>query len=332
MIRVQTEDFSPSQIGEVSTRMSAASTFSAIAGQSSRSHPYSVMSWYTPVAMSWSTARIVPTATPLRSMMAMDRSARPCVCETSGERLSVQLMYRALRSEKSHRDSSHSRSCSAVSLGMPYRPPSAGFVALSHGSCGLVALPRRPRRGRRRVVVELDALVDLLKVGPELVDRRAPPEPVANVDLLDLQARREDHRVRDAGVGMVRVGVLVDVEGLLDFEVDVGEEGPVRAGGDAHLERVVQVVGEHGDDFGEGHRTPPVELDHLLLLLALARAVLAAAEHEDQAVVALQLRQAMKVAVLVGQFEVGQGHAGLEVLAHGLLLGSATPGTSRRIR
>ena len=41
---VQTDDFSPSQIGEVSTRMSAAITFSEIAGQSSRSQPCSVMS------------------------------------------------------------------------------------------------------------------------------------------------------------------------------------------------------------------------------------------------------------------------------------------------
>ena len=34
-------------------------------------------------------------------MIAIERSARPCVCETSGERLSVQLMNSALRSEKS---------------------------------------------------------------------------------------------------------------------------------------------------------------------------------------------------------------------------------------
>ena len=67
-------------------------TSSKIAGQSSRSQPCSVMSGYTPVAISWSTARILLTATPLRSMIAIVRSARPCVCEGSGERLSVQLM------------------------------------------------------------------------------------------------------------------------------------------------------------------------------------------------------------------------------------------------
>ena len=52
-------------------------------------------------------------------MIAIDRSARPWVWETSGERLSVQLTYSALRSEKSQRDSWHSRSCSAVSSVMP---------------------------------------------------------------------------------------------------------------------------------------------------------------------------------------------------------------------
>ena len=57
MTCVQTEDFSPSQIGVISTRMSAAITVSKIAGQSSRAQPCSVMSGRTPVAISWSIAR-----------------------------------------------------------------------------------------------------------------------------------------------------------------------------------------------------------------------------------------------------------------------------------
>jgi hypothetical protein len=69
-----------------------------------------------------------------------------------------------------------------------------------------------------------------------------------------------------------------------------------------------------------------VELRHLTLLPALARAVLAAPEHQDEAVVALQVRQAVQVAVLVGQLEVGQGPAGLQVLAHASLLGIGVPG------
>src|SRR5206468_10901941 len=66
---VQTDDFSPSQIGERTTRMSAAITFSKISGHSSRSQPCSVMSGYTPVAIWWSTARMTSTETPLRSMI-----------------------------------------------------------------------------------------------------------------------------------------------------------------------------------------------------------------------------------------------------------------------
>ena len=60
------------------------------------------MSGHTPVAMSWSTARKRSTWTPLRSMIPMAISARPSVCEGSGERFSVQLMKSARRSEKSH--------------------------------------------------------------------------------------------------------------------------------------------------------------------------------------------------------------------------------------
>ena len=84
MTFVHTDDFSPSQIGAVSTRMSAAITRSKIAGQSSRSQPCSVMSGHTPVAISWSIARIWSTVTPFSSMIAIERSASPCVWDGSG--------------------------------------------------------------------------------------------------------------------------------------------------------------------------------------------------------------------------------------------------------
>ncbi len=99
MIWVQTEDFSPSQIGVHSTRMSEAITLSKIGGQSSVSQPCSVMSGHTPVAMSWSRARIISTSTPLASRMPIEILANPSVLDTSGERFSVQLMNRARRSE-----------------------------------------------------------------------------------------------------------------------------------------------------------------------------------------------------------------------------------------
>ena len=89
---MQTDDFWPSQIGDVSTRMSAAMTFSKIGGQSSRSQPCSVMSGQTPVAMSWSMARTWSTVIPCCSMIAIERSASAWVCDRSGERFRVQLM------------------------------------------------------------------------------------------------------------------------------------------------------------------------------------------------------------------------------------------------
>ena len=57
------------------------------------------MSGQTPVAISWSTARMHSTATPLRRMISIEMSIRPWVLETSGLRFSVQLMKNALRSE-----------------------------------------------------------------------------------------------------------------------------------------------------------------------------------------------------------------------------------------
>ena len=78
--------------------MSAAMTFSKIAGQSSVSQPCSVMSGQTPVAMSWSIARTTSTCTPWVSMMCRLMSTSPWVLLGSGDRFSVQLMNSALRS------------------------------------------------------------------------------------------------------------------------------------------------------------------------------------------------------------------------------------------
>jgi hypothetical protein len=72
--------------------MSAASTSSAIRGQSSEGQPCSVMSGCTPGAMSWSTARRDVTLTSCDRMSAIDRSISVWVCESCGEGVSVQLM------------------------------------------------------------------------------------------------------------------------------------------------------------------------------------------------------------------------------------------------
>ena len=82
---------------------------------SSPAQPCSVMSGQTPVATSWSTKRISVTETPWLRMISAEMSTRPCVLETSGDRLRVQLTNTAARSEKSHRSCSQSCSCIAVS-------------------------------------------------------------------------------------------------------------------------------------------------------------------------------------------------------------------------
>jgi hypothetical protein len=56
------------------------------------------MSGRTPVARSWSTARISSTVTPCLRMMPVLRSISPWVLLTSGERFSVQLTKSAVRS------------------------------------------------------------------------------------------------------------------------------------------------------------------------------------------------------------------------------------------
>ena len=51
------------------------------------------------MAIWWSIARMPSTATRLRRMISIEMSISPCVWESSGSRLSVQLMKNAFRSE-----------------------------------------------------------------------------------------------------------------------------------------------------------------------------------------------------------------------------------------
>ncbi len=82
--------------------------------------------------------------------------------------------------------------------------------------------------------------------------------------------------------GVVRVGVLADVERRLELEIGVREIRPVRPRRDLQLVHVVELVREHGHQLGERDRRPLVELQHLPLVLALTRAVLSPPEHEHE--------------------------------------------------
>jgi hypothetical protein len=83
----------------------------------------------------------------------------------------------------------------------------------------------------------------------------------------------------------------------------------------------VQDVRQDADELGEGDRAPLVEAEQLAVHHPLARAVLAAAQVQHEEVVALEVGQLVHVAVLVGQLEVRDGRADLEVLAHEPSLG-----------
>ena len=132
--------------------------------------------------------------------------------------------------------------------------------------------------------------VDVAQVAPEVVERRPPPEPVAVVDRVDDEPRLEHERVRDHRV-VVGVGVLLDVEVLLDDAPRVGEERPLGADRVAELlERVVRVGRDRGD-LGVGHGDLRIVRGELEVLLVLLRAVVAAREREDQRVVALDLAE-----------------------------------------
>ena len=86
---------------------------------------------------------------------------------------------------------------------------------------------------------------------------------------------------------MLGVGVLLDVEVLLDPALRVGEEGPLRADRRAELLVRVVVVRRDRGDLRVGDGDLRIERGELQMLLVLLRALVAAREREDQRVVAL---------------------------------------------
>jgi hypothetical protein len=77
----------------------------------------------------------------------------------------------------------------------------------------------------------------------------------------------------------------------------------------AHFVDGVKVVWKHRDEACKRHRAPLVELDHLLLMLVLALAVLASSKQQDHDRVSLEIRQAARNSVLIGKFEIGEHRA-----------------------
>ena len=123
--------------------------------------------------------------------------------------------------------------------------------------------------------------------------------------------------MRDGRV-VVSIRVLVDVEGVLHFEILVCEKSPVGARRDAQLVRVVQIVRHDSNHLRERHRAPLEEPQHLALVHPFARAVLSPAQHEHHHVIALKLRQTAHCAGVIAQLKSGSVPPGSKALAHGL--------------
>src|SRR5690349_7043732 len=76
------------------------------------------------------------------------------------------------------------------------------------------------------------------------------------------------------------------------------------------------------DELGVGHRDLWIERGELEVLLVLLRAEHAPREREDHGIVALQVAELPRDALLVGQLVVRERAAGRDITSHGLLLSS----------
>jgi hypothetical protein len=113
------------------------------------------------------------------------------------------------------------------------------------------------------------------------------------------QARLEHERVRDHRV--VRgIGVLGDVEILLDGPPGVGQEGPRGSDRGAELLQRVVLVGRDRGDLGVGDGDLRVVRREFQVLLVVFRAVVAAGERQDQRIAALQFAERADGAGVVG--------------------------------
>jgi hypothetical protein len=80
---------------------------------------------------------------------------------------------------------------------------------------------------------------------------------------------------------MLGVGVLLDVEILLNRSLGVRKEGPLGSDRRAEFLQRMVIVGGYCCDLSVGHRDPRVERGEFQMLLVLFWAVVAARERQD---------------------------------------------------
>src|SRR3954465_10144822 len=138
-------------------------------------------------------------------------------------------------------------------------------------------VPGVAQPGGAEVPVGTDLARHRPQIVPQVDYRGASPEPVAVVDAVDDEPGLEHERVGDHRV-VFGVGVLLDVEVLLDAALRVREERPLGADRSAELLQRVMRVGGDRDDPGVGHGDLGIEGGELEVLLVRLWAVVAARE------------------------------------------------------
>jgi hypothetical protein len=107
-------------------------------------------------------------------------------------------------------------------------------------------LPRRFELGRCDVPVRAAFLGNGTQVLAEIFHRRPPEEPIAHVDLIYDKAGLEDDHVRDHWI-VLGIGVLRDVEILLQDASRIGKKRPVCTDSGAKFIRLSDIVGANRD-------------------------------------------------------------------------------------
>src|SRR3984893_7734797 len=176
-------------------------------------------------------------------------------------------------------------------------------------------LPRRFEFGRCDVPVRPALSNYGAEVLPELLHSGPAEEPVAVVDLVDDKTGLEDNHVGDHGI-VDGVGVLGDVEILLDNATRIGEEGPVCTNSRAIFTRLEDRVGADCDQPAIAHLELPVELHEPFSLPAVLGAVAPAAEYENHWIVPLQFGQLAVFRGVVGKLVIEEDSPRNNVRSH----------------
>src|SRR6266481_3462781 len=111
-------------------------------------------------------------------------------------------------------------------------------------------------------------------------DRWTPPEPVAVIDAVDHQTWLEHERMRDHRI-VLGVGVLLNVEILLNCSAGIRKECPLGSNRRTEFLKSMVIVGGDGGDLSVCHRDLLVERGEFQMLLVLLWAVMAARKCKD---------------------------------------------------